>query len=114
MESQEPESIFTFYRRLIDLRRNQNGLRNGSYQTLDPDNPNVLAYLRKNPGVGASVLVVLNMSAQPQMVSYDLSGYGIKLKVAKPLLTAPEITGKTVDLSSLTIAPFGVFIGAVH
>jgi hypothetical protein len=54
------------------------------------------------------------MSAQPQMVSYDLSGYGIKLKVAKPLLTAPEITGKTVDFSSLTIAPFGVFIGAVH
>ncbi|HEY1483335.1 MAG TPA: alpha-glucosidase [Candidatus Acidoferrum sp.] len=114
VESQEPESILTFYRRLIDLRRNQNGLRNGSYQTLDPDNPNVLAYLRKNPGVGASVLVVLNMSAQPQTVSYDLSGYGIKLKVAKPLLTAPEITGKTVDLSSLTIAPFGVFIGAVH
>jgi alpha-glucosidase len=114
VESQEPESIFTFYRRLIDLRRNQNGLRNGSYQTLGPDNANVLAYLRKNPGVGASVLVVLNMSGQPQMVSYDLSGYGIKLKVAKPLLAAPEITGKTVDLSSLTIAPFGVFIGAVH
>jgi alpha-glucosidase len=114
VESQEPESVFTFYRRLIDLRRNQNGLRNGSYQTLDPDNPNVLAYLRKNPGVGASTLVVLNMSAQPQTVSYDLNGYGIKLKVAKPLVTAPEIPGKTVDLSSLTIAPFGVFVGAVH
>jgi alpha-glucosidase len=114
VESQEPDSVFTFYRRLIDLRRNQNGLRNGSYQTLDPDNPNMLAYLRKNPGVGASVLVVLNMSAQPQTVSYDLSGYGIKLKVVKPLLAAPEIPGKTVDLSSLTIAPFGVFIGAVH
>jgi alpha-glucosidase len=114
VESQEPESVFTFYRRLIDLRRNQNGLRNGSYQTLDPDNPNVLAYLRKNPGVGASVLVVLNMSAQSQTVSYDLSGYSIKLKVAKPLLASPEIPGKTVGLSSLTIAPFGVFISAVH
>ncbi|MGB8325527.1 MAG: alpha-glucosidase, partial [Candidatus Acidiferrum sp.] len=33
VESQEPDSVFTFYRRLIDLRRNQNGLRNGSYQT---------------------------------------------------------------------------------
>jgi alpha-glucosidase len=114
VESKQPDSIYSFYRQLFELRRNQNGLRNGTYQSLDPDNPNVLAYLRKNPGVGKSVLVVLNMSPQPQKVSYDLSSFGIKLKTAVPLLASPATTTKTTDLSGFTIEPFAVFIAAVH
>jgi alpha-glucosidase len=113
-ESKDPNSIFNFYRQLLELRHNQNGLRNGSYQELDPDNPNVLAYLRKNPGEGKSVLVVLNMSPQPQKVSYNLAPDGIKVKTTVPLLTSPPITQKTVDLSGFTVEPYGVFIGSVH
>jgi alpha-glucosidase len=114
VESKDPDSILNFYRRLFELRRNQNGLRIGSYHTLDPDNPHVLAYLRKNPGEGKSVLVVLNMSADPQKVSYDLSPLGMKINNATPLLASPSVTDKAVDLSGFTVQPYGVFIGAVH
>ena len=114
VESKNPESIFNFYRRLLELRHNQNGLRNGSYHTLDPDNPHVLAYLRKNPGEGKSVLVVLNMSGEPQKVSYDLASFGMKLKSATPLLLSPAFTDKYVDLAGFTVPPLGVLIAGVH
>lgn len=114
VESKEPDSILSFYRRLIWLRRNQPALRNGTYQAVDPDNPHALTYLRKNSGTGDSILVVLNMSGETQKLHYDLSSHGIKEKVTTPLLSAPKVEKKPVALSDLSVPPFGVFLGIVH
>ena len=114
VESKEPDSLLSFYRRLIELRRSEVALRNGSYVAVDPDNPKVLAYLRKNPGSGDSVLVVLNMSGEAQKLHYDLSSYGIRGKLTKPLLTAPETEKKPKALSDLSVPPFGVFLGTLR
>lgn len=114
VESKHPDSILSFYRRVIELRRDDPALRDGTYETLDPENPNVLAYLRKSQGTGHSILVVLNMSAQPQTVRYDLGSLGVKGNDARPLLTAPEKETKPASLRSIEIPPFGVFIGAVR
>jgi alpha-glucosidase len=114
VESGEPGSILAFYKRLIALRRGEPALRDGSYVPLNEDDPNVLSFLRKNPGKGDSVLVVLNMSVEARTVRFALDAYGVQEKSAKPLISAPEIGKESTLLAHFTIPAFGVFIGSVH
>jgi alpha-glucosidase len=114
VESADPQSIFSFYKRLLALRQTDAALRNGTYVSLDRDDPYVLAYLRKNPGNGDSVLVVLNMSGEERTVKLNLAALGLQGDSAKPLLAAPEISQDALPLARFTIAPFGVFVGSVH
>ena len=89
-------------------------MREGSYVSLDRDDPNVLAFLRKNPANGDSVLVVLNMSGEAHTIKLDLASLGIKGTSTKTLLAAPEPEQTSMPLEHFAIAPFGVFIGSVH
>jgi len=114
VESADPHAILSFYKRLLVLRQGDPALRNGSYVSVDRDDPYVLAYLRKNPGSGDSVLVVLNMSGEERSVKLDLAALGLQGDSAKPLLAAPEMGQDTLPLARFTIAPFGVFVGSVH
>jgi len=114
VESKKPGSILEFYKRLIALRRSEPALRDGSYVSLNEDDPNVLSFLRKNPGKGESVLVVLNMSGEARTVSFALDKYGVRGKSAKPLISAPVSGQESALLAHFTIPAFGVFIGSVH
>jgi len=117
VESRDPHSVFSFYKRLLELRETKPALRNmryGSCVSLDRDDPYVLAFLRKNPGTGESVLVVLNMSGEQRTVKLDLASLGIKEGSAKTLLASPEPEQASLPLEHLAIAPFGVFLGTVR
>lgn len=113
-ESRNPNSILAFYKRLLALRRTEPALRNASYVFLDYGNPFVLSFLRKGPHRGESVLVVLNMSAEPRQLALHLAPYGITGKIARPLLAAPDTGNQAISTTDLTIAPFGLLIAAVH
>jgi alpha-glucosidase len=113
-ESQDPNSILSFYKRLLALRRSEPALRDGKYLPLDRDNPYVLSFLRKTPGNGDSILVVLNMSAEPRTVNLALDAHGIKESSAKPLISVPKIARESAVLTRFTVPAFGVFIGSVH
>ena len=112
-EKGNPESIFNFYQHVIALRNDVPALRNGEYVAVNRDDQNVLAYLRKDPACGESVLVALNMSSQPRTVKFQLSGFGITGTEARVLLAAPGQAGSETKLDQVALAPFGVFIGAV-
>jgi alpha-glucosidase len=114
VEEKDPNSILNFYKKLLTLRRSQPALREGSYEALNRQDSQVLSWLRKNPGQGESVIVALNMSAEPRKVSFDLKPYGITQMTARPLLTSPGGGISAVPLSRITLAPFGVFIGAMR
>ena len=114
-ESKDPNSILNFYKRLIALRRNNPAFRDGSYISVNRDDPDVLSFLRKNPAAGDSVLVVLNMSASPHTLSFDLSSEGIKEKTVRLVLAAPELSSAgPISLDSVTLPPFGVLLADVH
>ena len=113
-ESHDPNSILSFYKRVLALRRSEPALRNGSYVPLDRENPFVLSYLRKGSGKGDAILVVLNMSGESRTVRFDLAAQGIKENSAGPLIAAPEMGGESRPLTQFTIPAFGVFIGSVH
>lgn len=117
-EEKDPNSILSFYKRLLALRHAQPALREGDYVDLNRDDPDVLSFLRKNPGNGDSVLVALNMSAKVKTVEFNLSKQGIRSPTARPLITAPEASNPAttagVPLNQITLPPFGVFIAAVE
>jgi alpha-glucosidase len=114
LESREPGSILSFYKRLLALRRSEPALKYGSYIPLDQNNSFVLSYFRKTAGKGDSLLVVLNLTGEQRTLRLDLAPQGITQKTSRPLLTAPEISDESLLIDNLTLAPFGVYIGAVH
>jgi alpha-glucosidase len=106
-ERNDPSSILSFYKQLIALRRSQEPLIHGSYITLNPQDNKVLSYLRK--GKDNSVLVALNMTSEPQQVSFNLKPHGVKGTQPKTLISSPAGATAT-DLQQIALAPFGVYV----
>ena len=103
-ESRDPDSVLSFYKKVLKLRHTNKALLDGDYTPLNENDENVLSYLRayKNQ----AVLVALNMSAAEQKVSLDLSKRGFSS--AKSLIA----TGKCSATGQVaTLEPYGVFIG---
>ena len=71
----------------------------------------MLAYLRRYKD--ETVLVVLNMSASEQKVSFDLKPHGISSGSASTILTTLANHPAEVALSQISLAPFAVYIGKV-
>src|ERR1700728_1286050 len=65
-ELQDPDSILNWYKKLLALRHTDRALLEGQYVALNDDDPNVLAYLRQTDG--ETVLVAINMSAEPHKI----------------------------------------------
>ena len=109
-ELEEPDSVLQFYKRVLALRHQNRALLEGEYIALNEDDPNVLSYLRKYKN--EAVLVVLNMSSEPQKASFDLAQQGFSSAKVKPLLTS---TGSNLasDISQLSLEPFAVYIAEV-
>ncbi len=113
VESADPGSILNFYKNLLTLRRTEPALARGGYASVNPGDQNVFSFLRRNPGNGRSVLVALNMSAQPQTVSYDLTAQGVQGRIGLVLL-ANGVEAHQVRLDQVKLPPFGVAILGVQ
>jgi alpha-glucosidase len=110
-EQADPNSILVFYQRLLKLRHTNAALLDGSYVALNENDANVMSYLRRYKD--DAVVVVLNMSAEPQKVSFDLQPQGIAATEAKTLLTTMSDKQESAGLREMTLAPFSVYIGEV-
>ena len=113
VEAANPDSLYNWYKTLIDMRRTNPALRDGANIMVNTSDQNVLSYQRKNPGAGPSVLVAMNFTAQPRIVSFDLKNQGISETHAQTLLQNGGIA-KSVSLSHVALPPFAVFIGQVQ
>ena len=113
-ESKQPDSILNFYKQLLTLRRTEPSLVSGSYTDINPDDPNVFTFLRHYLGRGHSVLVALNMSDKPQLVTYDLTAQGVQGGVGLMLLNSYGYESKQIRLDKMTIPPFGVAVIGVQ
>jgi alpha-glucosidase len=112
-ESAEPDSLLNWNKKLIAMRRDVAALHDGGEMMLDTTNAKVLSYVRTAPKGSASMVTVLNMSAEEQTVSLDVSAAGIAGSMVKTLLTdEPSLEGAT-SLKELRVPAFGVWIGSV-
>ena len=105
-ESKDSESVLQFYKHALALRHQNKALLDGQYIALNESDPNVLSYLRKYKNEG--VLVVLNMSSEPQKANFNVEPQGFSTN-AKTLLSTNS--SETVsNVSQLSLEPFAVYI----
>jgi len=109
-ESGNPNSVLSFYKQVIHLRKTEPALLEGAYIPLNESDPNVISYLRKSKD--GAVLVVLNFSAKPQNATFDLGTRGFAGAKVKALLqNAASVPGGT--LQNVKLGAYGVYIGRV-
>lgn len=106
-EDKDPNSVLSFYRAMLHLRHDNATLRDGDYKGVGEQSPNVLSFVRSGPE--GKVLVAINYSASPQKASYSSEG-----KQAKALLSTFAKPGESLDLGSVHLPAFGVFIGQIQ
>ena len=112
-ELADPNSLLNWYKKLIAMRREMSALRDGGMVMVDTLNSTVLSYVR-TPLVGQKAVVVsLNMTAQPQKLSLDLSPAGISQKGVRTLLTS-EASLQGVTTTTMTLPPFASWVGEVQ
>jgi alpha-glucosidase len=103
-ESKDPESVLEFYKNLLKLRHTNPALLNGSYEAINEDDANVLAYLRV--GNDKAVVVALNMSGVTRKMNLPLKNTGYAS--SKKLLATEKSFAQD---SIVSLSPYGVFIG---
>lgn len=72
-EEQSPHSFLWWIRRVLRLRQRFKAFSRGEIEFLFPQNPRVLAFVRKYED--ETILVVMNLSRFPQAVELDLGAY---------------------------------------
>jgi alpha-glucosidase len=87
LQKQDPYSMLTFYRRLIELRQSEPALMIGSYSPVYSDNQ-VFSYKRKHDEV--EFLIILNFTHRPCYFKHHVKG---KIVMG----TSPEIEGHMID-----------------
>jgi alpha-glucosidase len=110
-ELKDPNSILNWYKQLLALRRSRPALLDGEYVALNEKDPNVFSYLRKIKN--DAVIVVINMSAAPQMFSFDRSQQRLSVRSAETLLTTQPSLQNNSSFAQLSLEPFAVYIAAL-
>ncbi len=94
-----PDSVFSYYRQLINLRHQIPALTSGEYRDLDPQNNQVYAYTRIMDN--EKYLVVVNF--KPEQLNYALPD---NLTIASSLLENVHQPSLPNNASTLTLAPW--------
>ncbi len=110
-ESKDPTSIYNAYKRLLALRRTDPALRDGDQVSIDNDDRNVFAFLRRTGD--RTVLVALNMSEHAHTVSFHLEAEDVKGTKLTPLYTSPDPSSQPIPLDHVELAPFAALVAVV-
>ncbi len=82
----DPESVFSWYRRLIELRHRDPVVRNGRFELLLPADPQVYAFTRT---LGDDrLLVVANFGGEPVLVPMEMAGEIVLCNYREPVGSA--------------------------
>jgi alpha-glucosidase len=114
VEAQEhdPNSLLSWYKALIRLKKSNAALAEGANIMIDTENIKVLSWVRRVPGAPL-VVVTVNFTEESQAATLMVSGAGIKARELKTLLKSPGTKDpRTID--RVTLPPFGVYIGEVQ
>jgi alpha-glucosidase len=112
-ETADPHSLLNWYRALIKLRRTNAALRAGRTVMLDRSNSHVLSYVRVAAD-GGTILVALNLSAEPATFRPGLAAAGVHGSHLRTLLASPDSTDAAAVDGPVTLAPFGTLVAAVE
>lgn len=106
-ENADSNSMLNWYRKLIALRRTHSALYEGQYIVLNEADSNTMAYLRKSPN--ETVLVVLNLSPNPQATSFSPASLGGKTTT----VLASTSDRISIDPNQVKLEPFESVIAEI-
>ncbi len=112
-ELADPNSLLNWHKQLIAMRRTNPALHDGGIVMIDTSNPSVLSYVRTAPPGKPSVVVSLNMTAEPQTVSLDLTQAGVQGQEVKTLLASDPAMAAVTSTKTITLPPFASWIASV-
>ncbi|MCK4975349.1 MAG: alpha-glucosidase C-terminal domain-containing protein [Anaerolineales bacterium] len=98
-----PDSLFSFYRQLIHIRKTTPALIYGEYLVLNEDSKDYLAFLRKTET--QTCLVAMNMSPTTIKLRFELDG-----NMARCLFTSHASLPDDDDLTKLQLSPYEIYI----
>ena len=113
-----PASLLNWYRQLSALVHSNRTLSAGAMITLNHDDQNVLAWVRKPQSASLAtppIVVVENLSAQPVTVSLkaDIQKLHLKGSFLRTVMRSDNAMGG-MHLDTMTLPPFAVFIGELR
>jgi alpha-glucosidase len=104
MQEDDPDSLLTWYKRLIHTRKAHPALSVGSYSPVGGTGRGVFAFHRQDHG--QKLLVLLNFSRWRKSLS---AAEGSK-EWGKKVLAYPDSYGSSVPLAHIDLAPYGILI----
>jgi alpha-glucosidase len=110
-QESQPNSLLNWHKQLIALRRTDPALRNGNMVMIDVNNPSVLSFIRQDAAGKPSILVSLNCTSQPQPLFVDPTYTKTLGKSVQTVLTSDPSLKHVTSLSSITLPPYGSWIG---
>ncbi len=103
-QQDRPESMLSFYREMLAVRKSAPALIAGSYRALHEYAEDFLAFVRSSPDPVQRCLVVLNYADRPVQVSFD------EQAEAGRLIYSSTPRQAQVDIRDLELAPFEILI----
>ena len=103
-----PESLLSFYKHLLRVRKQTPALIDGDYTPLHETAENYFAFLRRSQDGRQTCLVVLNLSDKNLNLKFELPS-----EDARCLFSIHILEGERVSLDELKLAPFEIFIGDI-
>jgi alpha-glucosidase len=118
LEDADPASLLNWYRSLSGLHHGNPTVSSGATITLNHDDENVLAWIRKPQTISTIspvLIVICNLSAQPVVLSLkpDMQRLHLRGSFLRTLLRSDAGRGP-MDLDSMTLAPYAVYIGELR
>jgi alpha-glucosidase len=100
-QSEDPESVLSFYRRLLRLRRETAALNSGAQEPVQPGDPDVIAYIRRTDG--AAALILLNFASRPAAVELPaaVAADAWRVSLSTHRRAPAELLGASVTLAPL-------------
>ncbi len=105
VQESKHHSLLKWMRKIIRIYKQHTALARGTMEILEPDNERILAYLREEEG--ETILVVINLSSDPEAVELDLSRYAGK--GTRELFGDQPFPGITEQPYLLTLASHGYY-----
>ncbi len=112
-ESARADSLLNWHKRLIELRRQTEALRDGTVKMLNRTDASVLSFARISRH-GKAVLVFLNLSGTQRTVPFDLHSAGVSGTDVTTLLASAATLDRNAYGQRAALGPFGALIVGVE
>lgn len=105
-QKDDPESLWNFYKKMIQLRRTHSTLVNGTYKPLINNQDSVFSFIRKDNQKAA--VIIINLSSAEKNTTFNLSGTGL---TGKPeILWGKQLPEENADEWKITLPPYAVLV----